>query len=356
MVKRASTISEDLFLYVITVINSICLHLIIIRVIIKMHISYLWYVLTTYLHHRLTLIGGIIVEFFQLKSFREVADSGSFSKAAEKLNITQPALSRQIVALEKEFNLPLFNRHSRGVTLTEAGRHLYRYANNVLNLVCEAEKSLKEMCNLEIGTLSVGASTTIGNYLLPSWLSLFMKSHPGLDVSLQVGCTDEIVDKLCQGLFDLAFVGGSPDMPGVCIDPILEDEILLVASSNHPLSARPSVSPSDLAKEVFILRETCSATRQTGESILAQYNIKPSKTVSLGDTEAVKRAVINGYGVTFLSRFTICLELNAGLLTVLNPPWPKIVRPLLSIYLKNNNLSPAALALLSHIKKENCQV
>lgn len=291
------------------------------------------------------------MELFHLKSFCEVADSGSFSRASERLNITQPALSRQIVALEKEVGLPLFNRHSRGVTLTEAGRRLYRYADNVLKLVGEAEKSLKEMCSLETGTLSVGASTTIGNYLLPYWLSQFMKSYPGIDVSLQVGCTDEIMDKLSQGLFDLAFVGGSPDMPGICIDPILEDEILLVASVNHPLSASLSISPADLSKEVFILRESGSATRQTGESVLAESNVKPSRTVTLGDTEAVKRAVINGYGVTFLSRFTIDLELSTGLLIILKTPWPKIVRPLSGIYLKNNHLSPAALALLSHIKK-----
>lgn len=292
------------------------------------------------------------MELFQLKSFLEVTDSGSFSGASEKLNITQPALSRQIVALEKEVGLPLFNRHSRGVTLTEAGRRLYKYTDNILNLVHEAEKSLREMSSLETGTLSVGASTTIGNYLLPSWLSLFMKLHPGINVSLQVGSTDETVDKLSHSLFDLAFVGGTPNTQGICIDPILEDEILLVASPNHPLAAKLSISTVDLSREFFILRESGSATRQVVESVLAELNIKPSKIVTLGDTEAVKRTVINGYGVTFLSCFTIDLELSAGLLAVLKTPWPSIVRPLSCIYLKSNHLPPAALALLSHIKKE----
>ena len=291
------------------------------------------------------------MELFQLRSFHEVARSGSLSKAAENLCITQPALSRQITALEKTVGISLFNRHNRGVNLTEAGRRLYEYAEDVLKLVDRAGKTLREMQNLESGQLKIGASTTIGNYLLPTWLAKFLKSHPGVDVCLQVGNSETIIEQLVDGLFDLAFVAGFSGSPGLCIEPLLEDEILFLVGPSHPLAKADSFLQLDLAKEVLIFREPGSATKQAVDSLLSQTGIQPARVITLGNTEAVKRAVIAGMGVTFLSRRTVTLELKSGLLLAPGIPGLRVKRHFLSIYPKGLRLSPAALAFLSHVKK-----
>ena len=291
------------------------------------------------------------MELFQLRSFYEVARSGSFSKAAENLCITQPALSRQIVILEKTVGISLFNRHNRGVNLTDAGRRLFEYAEDVLKLLDKASKSLKEMQNLESGQLKIGARTPIGNYLLPTWLAKFLNLHPGVDVCLQVGNSDTIIEQLVDGLFDFAFVAGFSSTPGLCIEPLLEDEILFLVGPDHPLAKAESLLQPDLAKEVLIFRESGSATKQAVDSLLSQTGIQPARVITLGNTEAVKRAVIAGMGVTFLSKHTVTLELKTGLLFAPDIPDLRVKRQFLSIYPKGVRLSPAALSFLAHVKK-----
>lgn len=291
------------------------------------------------------------MELFQLRSFHEVARSGSFSKAAENLNITQPALSRQIVTLEKTVGMNLFNRHNRGVNLTDAGRRLYEYAEDVLKLLDKASKTLKEMQNLESGQLKIGASTTIGNYLLPTWIAKFLNLHPGVDVSLQVGNSETIIEQLVDGLFDIAFVASFSSSPRLCIEPLLEDEILLLVGPNHPLAKTDSFLQIDLSKEVLIFREPGSATKQAVDSLLVKAGIQPTRVITLGNTEAVKRIVMSGMGVTFLSKHTVSLELKTGLLFAPNIPDLRVKRRFLSVYPKGVRLSPAALSFLSHVKR-----
>lgn len=291
------------------------------------------------------------MELIQLKSFHEVARSGSFSKAAENLNITQPALSRQIVILEKAVGMNLFNRHNRGVNLTDAGRRLYEYAEDVLKLLDKASKTLREMQNLESGQLKIGASTTIGNYLLPTWIAKFLNLHPGVDVSLQVGNSETIMEQLVDGLFDLAFVASLTSSPRLYIEPLLEDEILFLVGPNHPLAKADSLLLVDLSKEVLIFREPGSATKHAVDSLLVKAGIQPTRVITLGNTEAVKRIVMSGMGVTFLSKHTVNLELKTGLLFAPNIPDLRVKRRFLSVYPKGVSLSPAALSFLSHVKR-----
>jgi len=292
------------------------------------------------------------MELTQIRAFYEIARSGSFSKGAEKLCITQPALSRQVESLEKSVGISLFNRHSRGVHLTEAGRRLFEYVEQMLRLADEAERTLKEIQGLETGKLSIGACTTVGNYLLPTPLATFLKLHPKIEASLDLGKSDEIVERVLNRHFDLGFIAGIADPPGLCIEPIHQDEILFLVSPGHPLCKNPEYNPDLLSEEIFILRELGSATRQALEAILAKIRVKPSRVVTLGDTEAVKRSVMAGMGVTFLSKHTVSLELQTGLLCAPDIPELKMTRPMLCIYPKGTHLSPTALAFLSHLKKE----
>ena len=291
------------------------------------------------------------MQLSQLRAFYEVARSGSFSKGADKLCITQPALSRQIETLEKSVDISLFNRHSRGAYLTEAGRRLYEYVEQILKLADDAERTLKEIQGLHTGRLAIGACTTVGNYLLPTPLATFLKLYPGIDASLELGTSDDIVDRAMHRDFDLAFTAGQVNSPGLCIEHIQDDEILFLVYPDHPLSGITSFKPEMLANEVFILREQGSATRKALESILSKFQTKPARVITLGDTEAVKRAVMAGMGVTFLSEHTVSLELQSGLLLSPEIPELRMKRQLLCIYPKNAHLSPSALALLSHLKK-----
>lgn len=294
------------------------------------------------------------MELFQLRSFIEIARLGSLSKAAEKLCITQPALSRQMDALEKSVGINLFNRHSRGVNLTEAGRRLFDYTEQVLGIMDEAVKTLKEIQNLDVGQLSIGASTTIGNYLLPARLATFMKMHRGIEVTLHVSNSNEILEQLAKGRYDLAFIANHPNVPGFCIEPLLEDEVLLLVSPDHPLSEATSYKPESLAEEFFIFRESGSATQEIADSILVREGITPTRFIQLSNTEMVKRAVMAGMGITFLSRHTVDIELENKLLFAPELPNLRMNRSLLCVYPKNIRLSPAALAFLSHLKKERC--
>lgn len=283
-----------------------------------------------------------------LRTFFEVARTGNVSRAAERLYITQPALSRQMDNLEKSLGIPLFTRHSRGMKLTEAGRRLYEFAEKALRIVAEAERALKEMRELESGRVTVAASTTMGNYLLPGLLALFSRAHPGIDVSMQVANSEQVIDWVLQGSHDVGFVAKHPEKPGLSIEPVVEDEIIFLAA---PDQSRQKPEEA-LANAVFLLREEGSATREIAESILLREGIRPAKVITLGNTEAIKRGVMAGMGVTFLSKFTVELELKHKVLVTSDAPRLKAGRRFFAIYPKGARLSPALLGFLSLVKKQ----
>lgn len=291
------------------------------------------------------------MDLIQLRTFYEAAICGSLTGASEKLCSSQPAISRQILTLEKELGLSLFSRHSRGVRLTEAGRCLFEYAAKSLKILDNAEKALAELRDLESGTITLGASTTIGNYLLPVWLADFSKQYPKIDISLQVANSNNVIVDLLEGELDIGLIAGPINSPDLCQDYLLDDQIILLVGPKHPWHNKNTIFPEAIMNEVLILRETGSATRQAIESFLENEKIISPKTIVLGDTEAIKRAVMAGMGITFLSRNTVNLELEYGLLYEINDSNFSFKRPLFAVYPKGARLSPALLAFLSMIKK-----
>lgn len=291
------------------------------------------------------------MDVIQLKSFYEVAMQGNLSKAAEKLCITQPALSRQIESLEKSIGMDLFTRHSRGVRLTEAGRRLFAYAERIIKLTDEATQSLKDMQNLDAGQISLCACTTAGNYLLPQVIASFHKLHPGIDINLDIYNSNIVNEMVLNGSHNLYFTSNLPNFSGICIEPLFEDELILIASSSHALSSVHNPSIEDLSKQTWILREQGSGTKHTVEQLISKNNIKPTRIISLGSVEAAKSAVLSNMGVTILSRLAVKSEIERGIVTVFKLPNLCLKRPLVTIYPKNTRLSPANLAFLSHLKK-----
>lgn len=290
------------------------------------------------------------MELTHLKDFYEVARCGTFSGAAVKLHISQPALSRKIASLEDELGITLFSRHSRGVFLTEAGQRLFNYTENILKLVNDAQKIFHDINNLEHGTLSIGASTTIGTYLLPFWLAEFIHQHPQIDLSVQVQNSNKIIAKVLTGDVDLAFVAGPLKIHGLCIETILEDEIVLISSPHHPLANKKPLSISSLVNETFVLRENGSYTRQLAESILNNLGIKPVKIIELGNSEAIKRMVMKSNTLAFISRQTVSIELQNNLLCQVDSLSLHAKRPFHAIWHKGTRLTPASRAFLDVIR------
>lgn len=289
------------------------------------------------------------MELNHLKSFYEVARCGTFTAAADKLYLTQPALSRQISALEEKLHLTLFVRHSRGVYLTEAGQRLFDYTKQILNLLNNTERMLEGIADLKYGILSVGASSTIGTYLLPIWLSKFIDIYPNIELSIQISNSREIISKVLAGELELAFVAGPLNINNLEVHTILEDELLLVSSEHHPLVKKP-FSPTAMSNETFILREKGSYTRLLSESIMNDLNIKSTKIIEFNTTEAIKRMVMYSNSLTFLSKYTISTELKDKLLYSMKS---LAKRPFHSIH-KKQHLSPSSKAFLN-IVNSDCQ-
>ncbi|MGI9861954.1 LysR substrate-binding domain-containing protein [Moorella naiadis] len=294
------------------------------------------------------------MDLAHLKAFYEVGRWGSFSKAAEVLFTSQPALSRQVAALEKELGLDLFSRQPRGVILTEAGRRLFAYAEQIFSLLAEAARVLAEFKNLETGTLALGASTTIGNYLLPPVLAAYRHKHPGVEVCLQIGNSQEIEAMVADHRVEIGLLAGPLTTSGLYVEVLLADELVAVVAPDHPLAQQEHPPLTVLARETLLLREPGSATRRATEEYLAARGIVPGKTFVLGNTEAIKRAAASGLGIPFLSRYTMDLEFQYGRLLPLNGPEWRIERPLFLAFPKDTRLSPPALAFLAHIRKQGC--
>ena len=296
------------------------------------------------------------MELSHLKAFYQVAVTGSFSKAAEELFLSQPALSRQVSALEKEIGLQLFSRQSRKVVLTDAGRRFFVYTEKIIDLLMEAQKEMHELKDVKTGELTVGASTTISNYLLPPILAAYQEKNPGINIHLSVGNSTEVEQMVLDNKVDIGLLAGETHAAGLYQEQFAEDELYFVTHPNHHLHEIKDSDLTELGRETFLCRERGSATQSLLNSMLNRLDIKPEKILVLGDTEAIKRGVVNRMGIAFLSKHTLKYELKLALLRLLNPVKYKMSRPLISVYRKDTRLSPAALAFLSLLRKESARI
>jgi DNA-binding transcriptional LysR family regulator len=293
------------------------------------------------------------MEDHKLKVFCTVAETRSFSKTSEIIHLTQPAVSLQIQALEEMYETKLFDRSSSKVTLTPAGEVLYKYAKEILALYSSAEKVIGEMTGLVKGSITIGAGSTIGNYLLPSVISDFRKTHPKIKVHLFVANMQRVIELLNAGNINLGLVEGDVKRQKIVVEKLLSDELLLIVPVHHPWAKRKEVSIAELIEEPFILREAGSGTRQTIEKFLARHGITlQSMKVSmvLGSTQAIKEAVENGLGVSIISRWAARKECKYGTLNMLSFKEEKIVRNFSLITYKNTVSSHASEEFLTYLK------
>ncbi|HXC94001.1 MAG TPA: selenium metabolism-associated LysR family transcriptional regulator, partial [Geobacteraceae bacterium] len=265
----------------------------------------------------------------QLEVFLAVAETGSFSKAANVRFITQSTVSQHISSLEEEFELPLFDRTGKGALLTEAGKLLATHAGKILVGIREAERELNRFKGLEEAVLKVGGSNIPADYMIPAALPRLLQRFPGLTITVCQGDSRGILDRLLKEEVELCIVGSFFPLEGIDFLPMGTEVIRLIVGSRHPWRKRKSVSISEIEAEQLIFREPGSGT---GKSVLEtltwaglnRANLK-IKAV-LGSNEAIKQAVMGGLGISFVSELSVKHELKRGELVFVDVDGVEIVR------------------------------
>ncbi len=286
-----------------------------------------------------------------LRIFITVAELGNFSRAAEMLYISQPAVSRAVQELEHQIGMPLIDRSERRFMLTETGQLLYEYGRQIFATERAAEAALEQLRGLERGQLAIGASNTIGTYLLPPLLGLFHRRHPGVRLLLDIGNTQQIIQHLRNTPLDLAFVEGPVDQSDLVITPWQLDTLVVIAAPDHPLVMQQPLTLEQFQTTPFIMREPGSGTRDVIEQALRARDLFIIGAMELGSNQAVKQAVMAGLGISIVSEATTAVEIQAGKLAILDFPELRLQRMLTQVNITGRPASRALIAFQSLLKE-----
>lgn len=290
----------------------------------------------------------------KLKIFCTVTETKSFSKTSRIVHLSQPAVSLQIQALEEFFGTKLFDRTKSVATLTPAGEVLYKHAKHVLEHYDDIQKEIGKITGMIKGGIAIGASTTLGNHVLPRVIIDFKKEHPKIKISMTVGNTKRISDLVASGLVDFGLAAGEITKSTVKSEPLLTDELVLIVPPMHPWAKSKGLSILDITREPFILREEGSGTRQTIEEFLSSHGIGIRDlhvALVLGSTESIKEAVEAGIGVSIISKWAIKKELENGRLKQAALKEGKIPRSLSLILPAKSDFSLTVQEFLLFVKR-----
>lgn len=289
----------------------------------------------------------------QLKVFETVAKHLSFSRAAEELHLTQPAISTQIKTLESHAGLPLFEQLGKKVYLTPAGTELLFYSRQIIQLFQEAEEALTQFKGISGGKLNVSVISA-GDYFFPRLLVEFARRHKGVTLNLKVHNREELLQQLEENLTDLAIMVRPPKELDTVNESFAPHPYVIVAAPTHPLAKEKNIPVSRLLNEPFVVREKGSDTWNSMEEGFArrldlnQIHI----AMEIKSTETIKQAVIAGIGISFLSAHTISLELKAGSLTILDVAGFPVMLNWYVIHRRNKRLPPVALAFKNFLMSD----
>jgi DNA-binding transcriptional LysR family regulator len=277
-----------------------------------------------------------------LRLFAAVVNHGSFTKAADSLRLSQPAISKSLSELERQLNLALIDRGGRSIRLTDAGKTLYARARELFGVELIAEQELREIRGLKRGVLRIGASTTIATYMLPPFLGRFHLRHPRIRIRASSANTRTVLRMLLESRVDLALVEGPVSHQGVEVQPWRDDELVVISHPEHQLLSRNDVDVSMLIKEQFIVREPGSGTRAVSARALALHGARLTNTIRVGGTEAIKQAVAAGLGLAIVSRAAADDQLALGRIAILTVNGLAIRRTLAQIKLRGRVTTAAA--------------
>jgi LysR family transcriptional regulator, low CO2-responsive transcriptional regulator len=278
----------------------------------------------------------------RLRTFVEVADTGSVRLAARRLVVTESAVSASLAALVREVGVPLVEREGRGLRLTPSGRVYADYARRVLGLLDQASAAARGELDPERGQVRLGAVTTAADHLLPGLLASFREAHPAVDLRLEVGASERVWRLLADHGVDLVIAGRPPDGIDSTVQVVRRNELMVVGRSWR--------DPDDvaLAQVTWLLREPGSGTRDTCESLLTQLEIDPPR-LTLGSNGAVVAGAVAGLGVTLVSRDAVDRKLEEGSLRVLSVPGTPLRRPWHAV--SAGHVSASTLLFVSHLRR-----
>lgn len=254
-----------------------------------------------------------------IKIFCDVAETKSFTKAAQNYFISQPAVTKQMKQLENYYNVTLFDRNERKLKLTNAGEKFYPFAKELIRINDIAFQEIQDELNKQNHRLVIGASFTIGEYLLPQVISEFKKKNTNIQIELSIGNTPSILEKLNLNEVDVALVEGVFQIEKYDVHKFAEDNLIAICSSQNKLLKKDSVELSDLLKEQFIVREKVSGMRKIIKNELERHNMTYDKSfMELGSIQTIKSAVEANLGISFLPKTAVERELELGVLRNIN--------------------------------------
>jgi len=287
----------------------------------------------------------------RLLTFHKAAEELNFSTAAQKLSITQPAVSAQIHNLEEDLGVKLFNRIGRIIALSEAGEVLSSFSRRIFRLLDEAESVMDELRLVRRGTLKIGTTTTYAGHIMPPLLSRFQTEFPMVKVILHEGSSMDIAKRVAKLEIEVAVVAYSGNLKNVQFNLLRQEELVLVLPAGHSLASRKSVSIKALAKEKFILREKGSSTRLIMRNLFRQHRINPPVVFETSNVDFIKEQVANGMGVSFLTRSAVAEELASGRMATVKLKEDKLKLEIYSAIRIGHELSQPARAFLDIVTK-----
>jgi DNA-binding transcriptional LysR family regulator len=288
----------------------------------------------------------------QIRAFHKVASTGSFTRAARELFITQPAVSQEIKALEASLGIKLFDRSGKNVRMTAEGEVLLSYALRLLTLHEEMESLFGRSKNLQHGQIKLGSTALMGTYFLPKIIGRFNRKYPGIEIDLQMGNSDQVMHLVLEGMVDLGFSGMTVNHARLESILIHQEKLIMVASPRHPLSTK-KISLDDISETPFIWREKGTQTRKLIEKwFLRQLRGHyPRKSIELQNMEAAKRMVEEGYGITVVPEAAVKREISAGWLKPLQVEELNVLNSYYLVSLKTRKLTSAAQAFRKMLSK-----
>lgn len=287
----------------------------------------------------------------QLKVFEAVARRLSFSRAAEELHLTQPAVSAQVKQLEEHAGLPLFEQLGKKIYLTPAGVEMLRYSRAIIQQFHDAEAAMAELKGVAGGTLNV-AVISAGDYFFPRLLAAFTHRHPGVHLNLQVHNREQLLRELAENRTDLAVMVRPPLDQDTINEAFAPHPYVIVAPPDHPLVGRRRIRLETLLKEPFVVREHGSDTWNSMGDAFGKRLDDLNVVMELRSSETIKQAVIAGMGLTFLSAHTISLELRVGSLAVLDVLGFPLMLNWFLVHRRNKRLPPVAQAFREFLMKD----
>lgn len=289
--------------------------------------------------------------FRQLEVFQAIAESGSFTRAAQRLHLTQPTVSMQIKKLTDAAGTPLLEQLGKKVHLTEAGREVLAYARVIHGQLEELEAVLNRLKGVAGGRLRISVAST-ANYFMPALLAEFSRRHPEVKASLDITNRETLLRQLSENTVDLVVMGQPPTELNLEAAVFLDNPLVIVAPPNHPLGRVKRIPLARLEKEVFLVREPGSGTRIAMERFFSERHIRLTTGMEVGSNEAIKQSVEAGLGLGLLSRATLEQELTLGRLVVLNVAEFPISRHWFVVHRAGKRLSPVAQAFKEFLLKE----